>query len=44
MGRNGISHLPVVEEEDSGKIIGTLDKKNVMAAYNKAILDREGVE
>jgi len=43
MGRNGISHLPVVEKEDSGKIIGTLDKKNVMAAYNKAVFSREEV-
>ena len=31
MGRNGISHLPVVEENDNRKIIGTLNKKDVMA-------------
>jgi len=44
MGRNGISHLPVVEEDDNRKIIGTLNKKEVMAVYNKAVLGREGVE
>ena len=44
MGRNGISHLPVVEENDNRKIIGTLNKKEVMAIYNKAVLGREGVE
>jgi CIC family chloride channel protein len=44
MGRYGISHLPVVEEDDKGKVIGTLDKKNVMAAYNKAVINREEME
>ena len=44
MGRNVISHLPVVEENDNGKIIGTLNKKDVMAVYNRAVLGREGVE
>jgi len=44
MGRYGISHLPVVEENDNGKVIGTLDKKDVMAVYNKAVLSREEVE
>ena len=44
MGRNAISHLPVVEENDNGKIIGTLNKKDVMAVYNRAVLGREGVE
>jgi len=44
MGRNAISHLPVVEENDNGKIIGTLSKKDVMAVYNRAVLGREGVE
>ena len=41
MGRNGISHLPVVEEEDDRKIVGTLNKKDVMAVYNKAVINRE---
>ena len=44
MGRYGISHLPVVEEDDNGKVVGTLTKKDVMAVYNKAVLSREGVE
>ena len=44
MGRYGISHLPVVEEDDGGKVIGTLDKKDVMAAYNKAVINREEME
>jgi len=41
MGRYGISHLPVVEEDNDGKVIGTLSKKDVMAVYNKAVLSRE---
>lgn len=40
MGRYGVSHLPVVEENDNGKIVGTLSKKDVMAAYNKTVLSR----
>jgi CIC family chloride channel protein len=41
MGRNGISHLPVVEEDDDRKIVGTLNKKDVMAVYNRAVINRE---
>ena len=44
MGRNAISQLPVVEEDDDGKLVGTLSKKNVMAVYNKAILGREEMQ
>jgi CIC family chloride channel protein len=44
MGRNGISHLPVMDENDSGKVIGTLNKKDVMAVYNKAVFGAEEVE
>ena len=44
MGRNGISHLPVVEEEDDSKVIGTLNKKDVMAVYNKAVFHRDEME
>lgn len=40
MGRNGVSHLPVVQEDDNGKVVGTLNKKDVMAVYNKAVLGR----
>ncbi|MDF1526486.1 MAG: chloride channel protein [bacterium] len=41
MGRNGISHLPVVEEDDREKVIGTLNKKDVMDIYNRAVINRE---
>ena len=41
MGRSGISHLPVVEEEDNRKVVGTLNKKDVMAVYNRAVINRE---
>jgi CBS domain-containing protein len=44
MGRYGISHLPVVEEDDNGKVVGTLIKKDVMVVYNKAFLGKEEVE
>jgi CIC family chloride channel protein len=40
MGRNGISHLPVVAEDDKGKVIGILNKHDVMGVYNKAVLNR----
>jgi CIC family chloride channel protein len=40
MGGRGISQLPVVEEEN-GKVIGTVSQRDVMAAYEKAILKRE---
>jgi CIC family chloride channel protein len=40
MGGRGISQLPVVEEE-TGKVIGTVSQRDVMAAYEKAILKRE---
>ena len=44
MGRNGISHLPVVEEEDNRKVVGTLNKKDVMAVYNRAVINREEMQ
>jgi CIC family chloride channel protein len=37
----GISQLPVVREGDSRDLLGTLREKDVLAAYNKAILQRE---
>lgn len=40
MGRNGISHLPVVAEDDKGKVIGILNKHDVMGVYNRAVLNR----
>jgi CIC family chloride channel protein len=41
MGGRGISQLPVVAEDDSRKVIGTLSKKDVLAAYDKAVFQRE---
>jgi len=41
MGSRGISQLPVVAEDDSKKVIGTLSKRDVLAAYDKAVLHRE---
>jgi CIC family chloride channel protein len=37
----GISQLPVVREGDSRDLLGTLREKDVLTAYNKAILQRE---
>jgi CIC family chloride channel protein len=37
----GISQLPVVGEEDEKKVIGILRDKDVIAAYDKAIIRRE---
>ncbi|NOY86662.1 MAG: chloride channel protein [Deltaproteobacteria bacterium] len=41
MGSTGISQLPVVAENDSRKVIGTVSQRDVMAAYDKAVLNRE---
>jgi CIC family chloride channel protein len=41
MGSREISQLPVVAEDDSRKVIGTLSKKDVLAAYDKAVFHRE---
>jgi CIC family chloride channel protein len=41
MGGRGIAQLPVVAEDDSRKVIGTLSKKDVLAAYDKAVFHRE---
>ena len=41
MGSRGISQLPVVADDDSRKVIGTLSKKDVLAAYDKAVFHRE---
>jgi CIC family chloride channel protein len=37
----GISQLPVVRERDSRDLLGTLREKDVLAAYDKAVLHRE---
>jgi len=41
MGRRGISQLPVVAEDSPLKITGTVNKKDVLAAYEKTIVRRE---
>jgi CIC family chloride channel protein len=41
MGRRGISQLPVVAEDSAIKVIGTVSKKDVLAAYEKTIVRRE---
>jgi predicted transcriptional regulator len=41
MGSRGISQLPVISEDDGGKIIGTVSQRDVMTAYDRAVLNRE---
>jgi CIC family chloride channel protein len=41
MGRRGISQLPVVAEDSAIKVIGTVSKKDVIAAYEKTVVRRE---
>jgi CIC family chloride channel protein len=41
MGRRGISQLPVVAKDSAIKVIGTVNKKDVLAAYEKTIVRRE---
>lgn len=41
MGEKGISQLPVVGGEDGKEVIGTLRHKDVIAAYDKAVIRRE---
>jgi len=41
MTDKGISHLTVVSEDDGGKVVGTVSQRDVMTAYDKAVLKRE---
>lgn len=41
MSSKGVSQLPVVSEKDSRDLLGSLREKDVLAAYDKAILERE---
>jgi len=41
MGRKGIAQLPVVSEDSATKIIGTISKKDALAAYEKTMVRRE---
>jgi CIC family chloride channel protein len=41
MGRRGISQLPVLADDSDKKVIGTVSKKDLLAAYEKAVVRRE---
>ena len=41
MGLRGISQLPVVAEDSGIKVVGTVNKKDVLAAYEKTTVRRE---
>ena len=41
MGENGISQLPVVTGVTHKKVVGTVRDKDIMAAYDKAVIRRE---
>ncbi|SKA69723.1 chloride channel protein [Desulfobaculum bizertense] len=41
MGQHGISQLPVVESGGTRRLLGTLPQRDVLAAYDKAVLKRE---
>ncbi len=41
MSDSGISQLPVVSEENGKKLVGTLRDKDIMAAYDKAVIRHE---
>ncbi|MHB8763039.1 MAG: chloride channel protein [Deferrisomatales bacterium] len=40
IGFRNIEHLPVVSREDPRRIVGMLSRRDVVSAYNKALLDR----
>jgi CIC family chloride channel protein len=40
IGFKNIEQLPVVDEGDPRKIIGILSRRDILAAYNKALIDR----
>ncbi len=41
MSSKGISQLPVVSSDNRADLIGDLRKKGILAAYDKAVLNRE---
>lgn len=41
MGMRGISQLPVVAQDAGGRVLGALRQKDVLAAYDKAVIRRE---
>ncbi|MGA9108851.1 MAG: chloride channel protein [Smithella sp.] len=40
IGFKNIEQLPVVDKNNPGKIIGILSRRDIFAAYNKALIDR----
>ncbi len=40
IGFRNIEHLPVVSREDPGLVLGMLSRRDVVSAYNKALIDR----
>ncbi len=40
IGFRNIEHLPVVSREDPGRVLGMLSRRDVVSAYNKALIDR----
>ncbi len=47
IGFRNIEQLPVVEENNPRKIVGILSRRDILSAYNKALVDRslaEGME
>jgi CIC family chloride channel protein len=40
IGFKNIEQLPVVDENNPGRIIGILSRRDIFAAYNKALIDR----
>lgn len=42
MGRTGVSQLPVVDQHNPRRVIGTIHEKDITAAYNRATLSLSG--
>ena len=40
IGYRNIEHLPVVSREDPRRVLGMLSRRDIIAAYNKALIDR----
>lgn len=41
IGFRNIEQLPVVDEEDPRKIVGMLSRRDIITAYNKALLEKK---
>ena len=37
LGVNDIGRIPVIENNDTGKLIGLITRKNIISTYNKAL-------